>query len=111
MNRFFKKVKNDNKGMTLLLAIVAVAFVGILAASIVSATTTNYKLKMMDKYSKETFYSADSVVEEIHTGIGIKCFDALSEAYNYTASNLLYQSILGGGVSLTQKPMLKPMRQ
>lgn len=103
MNRFFKKVKNDNKGMTLLLAIVAVAFVGILAASIVSATTTNYKLKMMDRYSKETFYSADSVVEEIHTGIGIKCFDALSEAYNYAARNLLYQGTLGGGVSLTQK--------
>lgn len=89
--------------MTLLLAVVAVAFVGILAASIVSATMTNYKLKMMDKYSKEAFYSADSVVEEIRTGIGIKCFDALSDAYNYTASNLLYQSTLGGGVSLTQK--------
>ena len=41
MNRFFKKVKNDNKGMTLLLAIVAVAFVGILAASIVSYISTN----------------------------------------------------------------------
>lgn len=103
MNRFLKKVKKDNKGMTLLLAVVAVAFVGILAASIISATMTNYRLKMMDKYSKETFYSADSIVEEIHTGIGIKCFDALSEAYNYTASNLLYQSNLGGGVSLSQK--------
>lgn len=104
MKRFFEKVKNDNKGMTLLLAVVAVAFVGILAASIVSATMTNYRLKMMDKYSKEAFYNADSVVEEIRTGIGIKCFDALSDAYNYTASNLLYQSSLGGGgVSLTQK--------
>ena len=65
MKRLFKKVKNDNKGITLLLAVVAVAFVGILAASIVSATTTNYKLKMMDKYSKETFYNADSIVEEM----------------------------------------------
>lgn len=103
MNRKLMKIKKDNKGVTLLLAIVAVAFVGILAASIVSATMTNYKLKMMDKYSKETFYSADSVVEEIRTGIGVKCFDALADAYNYTARNLLYQSTLGGGVSLTQK--------
>lgn len=104
MKRLFKKVKNDNKGITLLLAVVAVAFVGILAASIVSATTTNYKLKMMDKYSKETFYNADSIVEEIRTGIGIKCFDVLSEAYNYTASNLLLQSPqIDGSISLVQK--------
>lgn len=104
MKRLFKKVKNDNKGITLLLAVVAVAFVGILAASIVSATTTNYKLKMMDKYSKETFYNADSIVEEIRTGIGIKCFDVLSDAYNYTASNLLLRSPqIDGSISIVQK--------
>lgn len=103
MNRKFKKLRKDNNGVTLILAIVAVAFVGILAAAIVSATMTNYKLKMMDRYTKEAFYSADSVVEELHTGIGIKCFDALADAYEYTASNLLYQQTFDGSVMLAQK--------
>lgn len=104
MKKLFRRLRKDNSGVTLILAIVAVGFVGILASAIVSATATNYKLKMMDKYSKETFYSADSITEEIRAGVGMKCFDALSAAYNYAAKNLLDQTNpQQGTVILTDK--------
>ena len=82
MKKHFRRFRKDNKGVTLVLAIVAIAFVGVLGSAILSAAATNYRLKIMDKYSKNTFYSADSITEEIHTGLGIMCYKSLEEAYD-----------------------------
>lgn len=88
--KYLKRFQKDNKGVTLILAIVAVAFVGILAGAILSATSTNYKLKHMDKYSKNAFYSAESVTDEIYAGVGKMCFESLSKAYDTAASTLVF---------------------
>lgn len=98
MKKHFRRFRKDNKGVTLVLAIVAIAFVGVLASAILSAAATNYRLKIMDKYSKNTFYNADSITEEIHTGLGIMCYDSLEEAYDYAAANLGQNYITGGTV-------------
>lgn len=102
MKKHFRRFRKDNKGVTLVLAIVAIAFVGVLASAILSAAATNYRLKIMDKYSKNTFYSADSITEEIHTGLGIMCYKALEEAYDYAASNLGKYSVTGGVVTVNR---------
>lgn len=86
MRKFFKKLHKDNKGATLIMAIVAVGFVGVLAGVILSAAGTTYKLKIMDENSKKSFYSAESVVEEVYAGTGKTCFEVLSDAYTKTAS-------------------------
>ena len=95
MKKHFRRFRKDNKGVTLVLAIVAIAFVGVLGSAILSAAATNYRLKIMDKYSKNTFYSADSITEEIHTGLGIMCYKSLEEAYDYAASNLSSNYVTG----------------
>ena len=102
MKKHFRRFRKDNKGVTLVLAIVAIAFVGVLASAILSAAATNYRLKIMDKYSKNTFYSADSITEEIHTGLGIMCYKSLEEAYDYAASNLGKYSVTGGVVTMNR---------
>lgn len=102
MKKHFRRFRKDNKGVTLVLAIVAIAFVGVLASAILSAAATNYRLKIMDKYSKNTFYNADSITEEIHTGLGIMCYDSLEDAYDYAAANL-GQSYVTGGTVISQR--------
>lgn len=102
MKKHFRRFRKDNKGVTLVLAIVAIAFVGVLGSAILSAAATNYRLKIMDKYSKNTFYSADSITEEIHTGLGIMCYKSLEKAYDYAAANLGKYSVTGGVVTMNR---------
>lgn len=86
LRKLFRKLHKDNKGATLIMAIVAVGFVGVLAGVILSAAGTTYRLKIMDENSKKSFYSAESVVEEVYAGTGRTCFQTLSDAYTKTAS-------------------------
>lgn len=62
-------------------ALVAVAFVAILASVVMTSTITNYKLKTMNYKSKKTFYSAESALEEIHAGLSSECYDKLEAEY------------------------------
>lgn len=62
-------------------ALVAVAFVAILASVVITSTITNYKLKTMNYKSKKTFYSAESALEEIHAGLSTECYKKLEDEY------------------------------
>lgn len=73
--------KGDNRGSSMVAALVAVAFVAILASVVMSSTITNYKLKTMNYKSKKTFYSAESALEEIHAGLSSECYNKLEEEY------------------------------
>ena len=88
MVNFTKKIKKDNRGSSLLVAMVAIAFIGILATVVTSATITNYKLKNMNYKSKVTFYSAESALDEIYSGVSIDCYNALNDAYEDTIISL-----------------------
>lgn len=73
--------RKDNRGSSMVAALVAVAFVAILASVVMSSTITNYKLKTMNYKSKKTFYSAESAMEEIHAGLSSACYDELEKEY------------------------------
>lgn len=85
---FFSKIKRDNKGSSMLVAMVAIAFIGILAMVVTSSTVTNYKLKNMNYKSKVTFYSAESALDEIYQGLSVVCYDTLNKAYQDTIVSL-----------------------
>lgn len=74
-------LKGDNRGASMVAALVAIAFVGILASVVMTATVTNYQLKTMNYKAKKTFYSAESALEEIHAGLSSDCYDILEEQY------------------------------
>ncbi len=87
----------------MVIAIVAVGFISILATAILSASVANYQMNVMDNNSKKTFYSAESVLDEIYAGVGMDCYDALASSYTYAASNLLTQQTVNGTVFYIQK--------
>lgn len=59
----------DNRGSALILILVAVAFLGILGAAVLSATSMNVQMKSMDQAAKKNFYHTDSYIEEIASGL------------------------------------------
>ncbi len=103
MKKLLKSLRKNNKGSSLVVAIVAAGFVGILATVIVSSAMTNYQLNVMDNNSKKTFYSAESVLDEIYAGVGMDCYNSLADSYTYTVSNLLTQTTVNGTVVYIQR--------
>lgn len=69
-------------------ALVAIAFIGILAAVVAVSTMTNYRLRAMNYKSKITFYSAESALEEIYAGLSKDCYTQLERAYQSTILSL-----------------------
>lgn len=74
------RVKN-NHGSTILIVIIATAFIGILATVVLSMSLTNIEMKSVDRNSKENFYAAETVVDEITAGLEADVADILYDVY------------------------------
>lgn len=96
MKKMGNKFKMNNRGSSLVFVLIAVAFVSILTAVIVSAATTNYRLRVMNDYSKKTFYSAESALDEVYAGLGKVTCTTLEDNYLKIAQNLTQRVEVGG---------------
>ncbi len=101
MNKFSIK-KLNNKGSSLSVVLVAIAFVSILTVVVLSAAVTNYKLKIMNNNSKKTFYSAEGALDEVYAGLGEVTSNTMEAAYLEVAQQLT-QSVVVGGDTYTIK--------
>ena len=88
MKQILINKKLNNKGSSLMFVLIAIAFVSILTAVIISAAATNYRLKIMNNRTQKTFYSAEVAVEEVYAGFGKTACDTLEEEYLNIAKNL-----------------------
>ncbi len=79
-NRLKRKKMND-EGSTIVLVILALAFVGMLIAMLVYMVYYNFLMKSTDRAAKDNFYTAETVLNEIHAGIVRDASDALQESY------------------------------
>ena len=73
--------KLNNKGVTLITVIMIIGFLAILVSILLSVTLVNYKMKQMNMYAKDTFYSAEQVLDEINIGLQNDISSALSTSY------------------------------
>ncbi len=89
MINFWKRLRENNQGSSLVVTIIAVSFVAILGTVIVSSTMTNYQMKVMNYQSKKTFYSAETALEEIYSGLSTECYSQLETAYLASVTQLV----------------------
>lgn len=64
-----KGLKKDNKGSAMISVIIAVAFIGILASSLMYMSYNNYSTKVMNSKSKSNFYGAESTLTKVTTSL------------------------------------------
>ena len=82
------KLKRDNRGSAIVIVIIAMAMIGILATTILWASYLNYRIKISDLKVKNSFYSAETVVEQIMAGVKKDVVSAsVNEAYQEVVSN------------------------
>lgn len=82
----------DNKGSAIVMVLVAIAFVSIMGSMVMYSTFYNYKMKVVDRSAKDTFYSADLAMEEIREGLKKDVAKIFSEAYGETLENFSEES-------------------
>ena len=83
-----RRKKMNNKGNTLIIVLVMTAFMMILGTVAVTAAMLGYKMKLVDKEVKRTFYSAEEVVDEIYAGLGMSSMEMLKNSYEGVLSKI-----------------------
>lgn len=78
------KLKEDNRGVSLVMVVSVVAIVAILVSIILAMGLYNYQMKVTNKNSKDNFYDAEQVLDEIRLGLQQDVSDAMLEAYYQT---------------------------
>lgn len=77
----------DNAGSSLIVVIIGAAFLGILAALILSITYTNLDLKSANNQSKKNFYVDEVAVNEITAGLEELSSESIKSAYTWLVKN------------------------
>ncbi len=98
MKRFYK----DERGSSLVLTIIAMAFISLLAVAVISMTITNIRLKIAQKGSQKNFYNTDSIMDEVRAGVEDLAAKAAVDAY-MTAFASFNDSLSGASVDLEDK--------
>lgn len=79
--------KRRNSGSSIVIVIIAMAMIGILATTLLWMSYINYKIKVNDIRNKNSFYSAETVMEQIVAGLQKETSDAVAVAYQEVLSN------------------------
>lgn len=73
---------NNNDGMSIVTVIVAIGFVVLLVNVLLLSSAINFKMRNVNVYAKDSFYSAEVVLDEINAGLQQMVSDGLSSAYS-----------------------------
>lgn len=94
LGKIFEKLKKrnmafrkDNRGSAIVLVIIAIAMISILASTIMWAAYVNYMIKCADIRNKNSFYSSETVVEQIMAGMQHEASVAISLSYQEVMQN------------------------
>lgn len=78
--------QRSNSGSAIILVIIAMAMIGILAMTLIWMSFINYKIKTNDIRNKNSFYSAETVMEQIVAGLQGKASEAVAVSYHEVLS-------------------------
>ena len=76
------KIGKDNKGSVMITVLVAFLFVAVLASIILATVTVNFKMRSIDRRTKDEFYYAEKALNDLYNGIGQECSEIMGETYN-----------------------------
>lgn len=89
MRQLYKwtKKRRDDRGSAIVIVIIAMAMIGILATTLLWMAYMNYMIKVADVRNKNSFYTAEEVVEQIMSGLRQESAEAVGIAYRDVLAN------------------------
>lgn len=85
---FVKKQKLNNAGSALLTVIVVVAFITVLATTMLYITGMNYQMKQTDYQNKKSFYKAEEALDALKAEL---VSEDMTEAFQYAYQEVMVQ--------------------
>lgn len=82
-----KKRQMNNRGSALIMVIVVVAFISIMATTLLYVSGSNFYRKTTDLKTKESFYEAETALEEIRAALTVEVSEAARAAYTSVSIN------------------------
>ena len=90
MKKIFKfNKKLDNRGSSIIMVVVSLAFIGIIIGALLSAASYAYRLKLQNLNAKDNFYYVEQAMQEIYAGVGANTIEEMKDAYVYTVENMV----------------------
>lgn len=83
----YNLLRRNNRGSAIVLVIIAMAMIGILASTILWSAYMNYMIKAADVRNKNSFYSSETVMEQIMAGMQHEASAAISLSYQEVMKN------------------------
>lgn len=80
-HKILQRLKPDDRGAALVLVLIAIGMVLILVSVLMSVSYLNYRMKVTEKKSKDSFYSAEVIMDQIHAGLEQVVSQAAGSAY------------------------------
>lgn len=90
-----KTKKLNNQGSTFVLALIIITFITTLALAVMSASLNNIAMKNVDRNATSTFYTSESVLDELRAGVGLNAMNVLGDAYEAVLTNIIKQDASG----------------
>ena len=89
MTQLYRRLKKrrDDRGSAIVIVIIAMAMIGILATTLLWMAYMNYMIKVADIRNKNSFYSAEEVVEQVMSGLRRESAEAVGVAYREVLAN------------------------
>lgn len=82
-NRFLlRKLHQDNQGAAMAMVLVIILFISIIAAVLMFLSYLGLQMRLIDRQGKDTFYTAETVLDEINAGLQQEVSSAMAKAYN-----------------------------
>ena len=85
--KLHRGLKRDDRGSAIVVVIIAMALIGILASAILWSSYMNYMIKLADIRNKNSFYSAETVMEQIMAGMQHEASAAITLSYQDVMKN------------------------
>lgn len=82
-----ESLRRDNRGSAIVIVIIAMALIGILVSAILWSAYMNYMIKLADVRNKNSFYSAETVMEQIMAGMQHEASAAITISYQDVMKN------------------------
>lgn len=90
MRKIKKKFRKlNNRGSSIVMVIVSLAFIGIIVGALLTAAGYAYRLKLQDLNARDNFYYVEQAMNEIYAGVGSQVVEDMKEAYIYTVEHMV----------------------
>ena len=87
MKRYCKKFIRDDRGSAIVVVLVAMTFIVVLASILLYLSLVNIQMKNIDRLGKESFYDAESVMNEVRAQVQVVVSEAINTAYTDVLNN------------------------